>query len=253
MSLLRLVDPTPAPTPPGTPGGEATVITERLPCYREERDTLCTRVYDWTDSAWLAENAEWIITRPSKILVIVLIAVAVRWIAHRAIRRICQRAVTGTGSLALGRSSAGPQARANLGRRAATLGSVLESLATTVIFAIALMTILAELTFNVGPLIASAGIAGVAIGFGAQAVVTDFLSGIFMILEDQFGVGDEVDLGVLDLEGTHGVVESVGLRITSIRDDKGVLWHVRNGEIVRVGNSNQPRRTTTTTTPKEAT
>ena len=75
----------------------------------------------------------------------------------------------------------------------------------------------------------------------AQAVVKDFLSGMFMLLEDQYGVGDEVDLGVVDLEGTVGIVESVGLRITSIRGPDDVLWHVRNGEVLRVGNRSRPR------------
>jgi small conductance mechanosensitive channel len=233
------VDPTPMPVTT-VPGTDAAVLTDQLPCFREQRSSLCKRVYEWTDSAWLAENSDWLIARPSRILVIVAIAVVARWVAHRAIRRVCERAINRSSSLAQGRTPAAGNARANLRRRAATLGSVLESLSTTVIFTIALLTVMAELSFNIGPLIASAGIAGVAIGFGAQAVVKDFLSGVFMILEDQFGVGDEVDLGVLDLEETHGVVESVGLRITSVRDDQGKLWHVRNGEIVRVGNADQP-------------
>ncbi len=93
---------------------------------------------------------------------------------------------------------------------------------------------LAELGFAVGPLIASAGIVGVALGFGAQSLVTDFLSGIFMIVEDQYGVGDVVDLGE-----AIGTVEAVGLRVTRLRDVEGTVWYVRNGEIIRVGNQSQ--------------
>jgi small conductance mechanosensitive channel len=91
-----------------------------------------------------------------------------------------------------------------------------------------------ELGFNLAPLLASAGIVGVALGFGAQSLVKDLIAGLFMLLEDQYGVGDTVDLG----EAT-GVVESVGLRITTVRDARGVLWYIRNGEIVRVGNKSQ--------------
>jgi small-conductance mechanosensitive channel len=94
--------------------------------------------------------------------------------------------------------------------------------------------VLGEFGFNLGPLIASAGIIGVALGLGAQTLVRDMLSGIFMLIEDQYGVGDKV--AVLDVEG---VVEKVGLRITTIRSKDGTLWYLRNGEILKVGNSSQ--------------
>jgi small conductance mechanosensitive channel len=94
--------------------------------------------------------------------------------------------------------------------------------------------VLSELGLDLAPLLASAGIAGVAIGFGAQNLVKDFLAGLFMLLEDQYGVGDVVDVGEVG-----GTVEEVALRITTIRDAKGVLWYIRNGEIVRVGNRSQ--------------
>ena len=93
---------------------------------------------------------------------------------------------------------------------------------------------LGEFGFNLGPLIASAGILGVALGLGAQTLVRDILSGIFMLIEDQYGVGDNVD--VLDIQG---VVEKVGLRVTTVRDKKGTLWYLRNGEILKVGNQSQ--------------
>ena len=94
--------------------------------------------------------------------------------------------------------------------------------------------LLGEFDINLGPLIAGAGILGVAIGFGAQSLVRDLLSGIFMLIEDQYGVGDVIDAG--DATGT---VESVGLRTTRIRDVRGTLWHIPNGEIRRVGNMSQ--------------
>ena len=94
--------------------------------------------------------------------------------------------------------------------------------------------VLGQLGLDLGPLVASAGVIGVAIGLGAQTIVRDVLSGIFMLLEDQYGVGDSVD--VLDIQG---VVEKVGLRVTTVRDKKGTLWYLRNGEILKVGNQSQ--------------
>jgi small conductance mechanosensitive channel len=111
---------------------------------------------------------------------------------------------------------------------------VLRSLTSITIFSVAFMLILGELGVNLAPLIASAGIAGIALGFGAQNLVKDFIAGLFMLLEDQYGVGDVVDVGE-----ASGTVEAVGLRITTIRDGRGVLWYIRNGEIIRVGNKSQ--------------
>lgn len=119
-------------------------------------------------------------------------------------------------------------------QRMLTIGSVLKSLVSFVVLVWVILQTLAILGVNVAPFIASAGIVGVALGFGAQALVRDFLSGLFMLFEDQYGVGDWVDLG--DAEGT---VENVGLRITSVRDLHGTLWYCRNGDIQRVGNYSQ--------------
>jgi small-conductance mechanosensitive channel len=105
---------------------------------------------------------------------------------------------------------------------------------SVVIFTIALMMIVAEIGFDLAPLIAGTSIVGVALGFGAQNVVKDFLSGMFMIFEDQYGVGD-----VIDFEKATGTVEAVGLRTTRLRDFQGTVWYVRNGEVVRVGNKSQ--------------
>lgn len=119
-------------------------------------------------------------------------------------------------------------------QRATTLGSMLTSVAGFAIVLIGLLMILSTLGLPMGPLLTSAGIGGIALGFGAQTLVKDFLSGIFLIAEDQFGVGDVVDVGEVT-----GTVEEVGLRITQLRDANGRVWYIRNGEIVRVGNISQ--------------
>jgi small conductance mechanosensitive channel len=111
---------------------------------------------------------------------------------------------------------------------------VLRSFSSFVILGVAVVLVLGELGVNLAPILASAGVIGVALAFGAQNLVKDFIAGIGIILEDQYGVGDVVDLG----EAT-GTVEAVGLRITRVRDSHGVVWYVRNGEVLRVGNKSQ--------------
>lgn len=115
--------------------------------------------------------------------------------------------------------------------RAHTAGTVLKSITNTLIALVAVSTILSEAGMDLAPLIASAGVLGVAVGLGAQTLIRDFIAGLFMLLEDQYGVGDEVD--ILDVQGT---VESVGLRITTVRAKDGTLWFLRNGEILKLGN-----------------
>ena len=119
-------------------------------------------------------------------------------------------------------------------QRAETMGSVMRSSAALVV-GIVVLTVVANINgWDLGPVLASAGVAGVALGFGAQTLVKDFISGIFMLIEDQYGVGDVVDLGA-----ATGTVEAIGLRVTQIRDLSGTLWYVRNGEVLRVGNMTQ--------------
>lgn len=237
-------DPTPAPSPPASVV-EPTKLVDAVRCFEDlAEDSLCKQVHKWTGNEWLAESSDWLIAKPSKIAVILVIAFVVRNLLRRAINRLCERAVGGavTGVLSKARIVAtdnSPLARERRKQRAATLASVLESIATGVVFTMATLMCLSELSFNIGPLIASAGIVGVAIGFGAQTLVKDFLSGIFMILEDQFGVGDEVDLSTTEGVEVNGTVESVGLRITRVRDGEQVVWYIRNGELVRVGNRTQ--------------
>src|SRR6266516_8054976 len=179
-----------------------------------------------------------------RIAFVVALAIFARWLAHRFIDRLTGK---GRGSLVPRRLrakaaavlEAAPVAFSERRRqRAHALGSILNSIASVVIFGIAALTILGDLGLNLAPLLASAGVAGVAIGFGAQNLVKDFLSGIFMLLEDQYGVGDDIDVGASN--GTvEGTVEGLGLRSTRLRALDGTLWHVPNGEIRRVGNHSQ--------------
>jgi moderate conductance mechanosensitive channel len=119
-------------------------------------------------------------------------------------------------------------------QRVRALGAILRSAASVTIFSIAGFVILGDLGINLAPLLASAGVVGIAVGFGAQNLVRDYLSGVFMLVEDQYGVGDVITVG--DATGT---VEDVTLRITRVRDVNGIVWHIRNGAIERVGNESQ--------------
>ena len=203
---------------------------------------LCQQVYDWFGLDWLAENARALIATPAKILLIVVVATLVRVLAHRAIRRLTERTASGSVPTILrarrGRAAADTdpagQVAARRTQRAEAMGSVLRSFSSIVVLGIAVVLVLGELGINLAPILASAGVVGVALGFGAQNLVKDFIAGIGIILEDQYGVGDVVDLGE-----ASGTVEAVGLRITRLRDVNGVVWYARNGEIMRVGNKSQ--------------
>ena len=172
-----------------------------------------------------------------RIAVVVVVAVLLRWVVRRAINKVVDRAVASPTVPEALRSRFGETSSTAVERRrqrTETVGSVLRSVATVLIFGVAFATVLSELGIDLGPILASAGIIGVAVGFGAQNLVRDFLNGIFMILEDQYGVGDAVDVGE-----ANGIVEAVGLRTTRLRNVDGTVWHVRNGEIIRVGNMSQ--------------
>jgi small conductance mechanosensitive channel len=190
---------------------------------------------------WQSQLVTWFVTRPAAILLLALAALALRWFLHRLVDRLVHRAAEGLPSPVLRRGSEdqpGEHAAALLpGRRvqrAETMGSLLKNVTSVVLFTVFGITALAELGYPIGPLIASAGVAGVALGFGAQSLVKDFLAGVAMIFEDQYGVGDVVNLGE-----AGGTVEAVGLRVTRLRDVEGTVWYVRNGEIIRVGNQSQ--------------
>lgn len=229
----------PLPTPSAPAGSEP--APEPDPSCLD--DPLCMTILDVTGSEWFAEGSYYILIKPLRIILILLIAVLVRYLLHRTIRRLVRTTSEGSIPAVLRplreRVPTGPESTTAVvperrRQRAEAIGSVLRSLVTAVVFGVAVLLVLDELSFNLAPLLASAGIAGLALGFGAQTLVKDLLAGLFMLLEDQYGVGDTVDLG----EAT-GVVEAVGLRITTVRDARGVLWYIRNGEIIRVGNKSQ--------------
>ena len=119
-------------------------------------------------------------------------------------------------------------------QRANTIGSLLNSVVGVVIAVITIIYVLKNLDVDIAPLLTSVGILGIAIGFGAQQLIRDFLAGIFITIEDQYGIGD-----IIETSEVVGVVESIGLRITRVRDDNGAIWYLRNGEILRVGNRSQ--------------
>ena len=209
----------------------------------EDAGLVCRAVFGWTEDESLARAADFFVARPLRIIVILFVA----WVLNRIVRRIIRSFVAGIvegdvhsarGRLrkytprALQATDAHASLRA--GARAETIGTVLRSIASIVIYSIAVLTALGEVGINLAPLIAGAGVVGVALGFGAQSLVKDFLSGLFMLAEDQYGVGDVVDVG----EAT-GTVEIVNLRTTRLRDVDGTVWHVPNGEIRRVGNMSQ--------------
>lgn len=172
-----------------------------------------------------------------RIAAILLGTVLVRWALLVSVSRVLKGIENGTRGKAA--ASATPQnqsplSKARVVQRAKTLASVMSNLITWSLLLFAAGAVLSELGVAVGALVASAGILGAAIGFGAQSLVKDLINGLFIIFEDQFGVGDSVDLGE-----AKGVIENVGLRVTQVRDVNGVLWYVRNGEIIRVGNQSQ--------------
>ena len=215
---------------------------------------ICRLIHDLTGSSDAARIAEYA-ARPVKVVLILLAA----WIVNRIVRRWLDRAVEGwlarrkeaaeearlepdddpsliddLREAALRRARRIVDQQERSAQRTRTLGALLRSVAAIAIYGVAVMIALAEFDVNLGPLIAGAGILGVAIGFGAQTLVKDFLSGVFMLVEDQYGVGDAIDVG-----DTAGVVEEVNLRTTQVRDINGVLWHIPNGSIRRVANMTQ--------------
>jgi moderate conductance mechanosensitive channel len=202
-----------------------------------EQSWLCSTVYRITGDAHVADVAD-ALARPIRILVVLLVAWVLVRVSRRLVNRLVRHLSGGVEKVASMRRVAlvdtGPIPQARRTQRAETIGAVLRSVVAIVIWSIAALTILEALGVNLAPLIAGAGIVGIALGFGAQSLVRDFLSGLFMLVEDQYGVGDVIDTGV-----ANGTVEGVSLRTTRLRDADGVVWHVPNGAIVRVGNESQ--------------
>ncbi|MDO8213350.1 mechanosensitive ion channel family protein [Conexibacter sp. CPCC 206217] len=218
----------------------ADVSPERLSSVcGDDPGRICRTLLDATDNRTLAELGDWLVGPPLRILLILLVAVVANRIARRAVKRTLRGMASGVMRERLGAvRKRTPNAfletqETNLRgeQRSNALSGVLRSIVSFVIFAIAGFMVLDELGVNLAPLLAGAGVVGLAIGFGSQALVKDFLSGMFILIEDQFGVGD-----IVDLDGTSGTVEAISLRTTQLRSVDGTVWHVPNGEIRRVGN-----------------
>ena len=206
---------------------------------------ICETVFDLTDgNRFLSSIAEWLVT----MVVIFVVAFVAAHLARRYLGHMVARVIApDRASAARQIQKLGDRATALVAepigiteddpRRQARLHSislVVGSTASVLIWTIAVLTALGETGVNLGPLIAGAGIAGVALGFGAQSLVKDCIAGLFMLLEDQYGVGD-----VVDLDEASGVVEKISLRTTVLRGVDGTVWHVPNGEVSRVGNKSQ--------------
>ncbi|MFI9547173.1 mechanosensitive ion channel family protein [Streptomyces sp. NPDC052016] len=220
-AVLLAAGSSPSPTPSESP-------TVTVPTLQDAQESA-TNAASWVEenwSTWLAIGL--------RVLLILVIAGILRVVVRRAITKLIDRmnrtvqAVDGT---ALGGLLVNAERRR---QRSQAIGSVLRSVASFLILGTAGLMVLGTFEINLAPLLASAGVAGVAIGFGARNLVTDFLSGVFMILEDQYGVGDQIDAGV-----ATGEVIEVGLRVTKLRGDNGEIWYVRNGEVKRIGNLSQ--------------
>ncbi|MEU5090950.1 mechanosensitive ion channel family protein [Streptomyces sp. NPDC021356] len=185
-------------------------------------------------ASWVEQNWSTWLAIGMRVVLILVIASVLRVVVRRAITKLIER-MNRTAQQGAGTTLGGLLVNAERRRqRSAAIGSVLRSVASFLIMGTAALMVLSAFQINLAPLLASAGVAGVAVGFGARNLVTDFLSGVFMILEDQYGVGDTIDAGV-----ASGEVIEVGLRVTKLRGDNGEIWYVRNGEVKRIGNLSQ--------------
>ncbi|MBG7605999.1 MAG: mechanosensitive ion channel family protein [Actinobacteria bacterium] len=193
---------------------------------------FCEALYEWTDNEMLAEGVSFLLSTPFKIVIIIMTALILNRITRKGIRRLTDR--LGKATADHGDSVVTERSVERAEQRANTSGSLLRSLSTAVIYGAALILMFEVFGISMIPIIASAGVLAIAIGFGAQSVVEDLLRGVFMLTEDQFGVGDRISVGAV-----NGYVERVTLRTTVIRDTQGTLWHVPNSEIDWVANEAQ--------------
>ncbi len=193
------------------------------------------------DSIW-ATISDWPWHIPLKLLVIVISAIVAQLIITRAIRKVVKSMVSRSRSprpsdlRSLDSTSelTAVVMTQRTEQRAQAIGALLRSISIVTIWTVAVMTMLTTVGINLAPLLASAGVIGVILGFGAQQLVTDYLAGVSMIFEDQLGVGDVVNVGTVT-----GTVEDVALRCTRIRDFDGTVWYIRNGQMAFVANQSK--------------
>lgn len=186
-------------------------------------DWLCEALQRVGLRGFAARTAEFLLVHPLKVGVVLLLAVFLSRLGDRIARRSVASLVSRSPLREPSERSA---------QRATTLGGVLASVVRITVWTLAVLVALEEVGFNLGPLLAGASIVGVAVGFGAQSLVRDFLSGFFILMEDQYGLGDEITVAEVS-----GLVEEVNLRVTRLRASDGTVWFVPNGEIRKVGNS----------------
>ena len=233
---------------PAALGLFAQISDERMAnvCGDTDPNLICGWLLRATENNLLASAGGALLLALLKILLILVVAFFVHRLLKRAIKRFTRGLAAQTvqrfgrisSKVPLADTSPLDLSRATM--RTETMGAVFNSIATFVVWGIAAVLILGTFGLNLGPLVAGAGIAGVALGFGAQNMVKDFLAGLFIILEDQYGIGDVVELrDSLGSPGTGGQVEGISLRSTRVRDVEGVVWHVPNGEIRASGNKSQ--------------
>jgi small-conductance mechanosensitive channel len=211
---------------------ETTAETTDVDVVCSNGGAVCEVLYEWTDSELFAEATSFLIGVPVKIILIAALALIANRLLRRGVNKLTRRLGTATAehgeAVVTGRSVERAEERAN------TIGSLLRSMSTAIVYGAAMIMMLEVVGISVIPVIAGAGVLGLAIGFGAQSVVEDLLRGLFMLAEDQFGVGDRIDVG-----SVNGYVERVTLRTVVIRDSEGTLWHVPNSEINWVANEAQ--------------
>lgn len=184
---------------------------------------------------WLPHSvAQAVVFKPLRIAFLILVALAARYMLHRLIDRAVRRSIEHRPHSRFSALAAAGLHQERREQRILAVGSLGRSVVTVVLFLGTAIMVLAELGFSVTTILAGTSIVGVTIAFGLQSIVKDLMSGVFLLMEDQLGVGDYVDM-----EKASGVVEEVGLRVTQLRDPDGVVWYVRNGEVVRVGNFSQ--------------
>ena len=219
-----------------------TAVDPNAPC--PDDDQVCRYVYDHLgEHEALADLASWLVDRPLRVVLILVVAWILSVVARRWVKRLVARIIAPPTNPVERLERMGIELTAALApslydprreSRAASISGVLTSTLVVAIWTIATITVLGTVGIELGPLIAGAGIAGVALGFGAQSLVKDCIAGFFMLAEDQYGIGDVVDLGE-----ASGVVEDITLRTTVLRGLDGTVWHVPNGVVQRVGNKSQ--------------
>lgn len=215
-------------------GTDGEVVVQLKGC-EDTQSALCDLVLDVTGSQTAADAVFLFVGKPLRIALVVLVA----WLLTRLVRRGGRLVVRWFVNAAERKAVVAgkeltPETRAHIEIRAETVRRVARSLAIALIWTVAILLVLEEIGINLFPLLAAAGVAGLAVGLGAQSLVKDYANGLFILAEGQLGVGDEADLG-----DVSGVVEDVSLRVTTVRADDGTLWYVPNGQIQSVGNRSQ--------------